>query len=109
MHLIGRAGTYTPPEGGESNHWIVHMNSDALSLGTYSIPAGGTDDQEPHTEDEVYVVVRGHGRLVSETGESEIGPGSVIYVQAREHHQFTDVTEDLSVVVVFAPAERTRE
>jgi hypothetical protein len=29
MHLIGHAGTYTPPEGGEANHWIVHMNSDA--------------------------------------------------------------------------------
>ena len=65
MHLIGHAGTYTPPEGGESNHWIVHMNSDALSLGTYSIPAGGVDDQEPHTEDEVYVVQAGRATLVT--------------------------------------------
>ena len=42
MDLIGPAGTFTPPDGGEPNHWIVHMNSDDLSLGTYSIPAGGT-------------------------------------------------------------------
>src|SRR5262249_22255172 len=52
----GLARTYTPPEGGESNHWIMHMNSDDLSLGAYLIPASGTIDQEPHTEDEVSVV-----------------------------------------------------
>ena len=59
MHLIGSAGTYTPPDGGQPNHWVVHLNSEDLSLGTYSIPAGGVDDQEPHTEDEV---LRGPGR-----------------------------------------------
>ena len=74
MHLIGLAGTYTPPEGGESNHWIVHMNSDALSLGTYSIPAGGTDDQEPHTEDEVYVVQAGRATLVTASGTVPVEP-----------------------------------
>ncbi len=44
MYLIGPAGRYTPPDGGEPNHWIVHLNRDDLSLGTYSIPAGGVDD-----------------------------------------------------------------
>ena len=43
--LIGDAGTYTPPDGGDPNHWVVHASSDDLSLGTYSIPAGGLDDQ----------------------------------------------------------------
>ena len=84
MHLIGLAGTYTPPEGGESNHWIVHMNSDALSLGTYSIPAGGTDDQEPHTEDEVYVVQAGRAALVTASGTVPVEPGSVVFVPAGE-------------------------
>jgi hypothetical protein len=89
MHLIGLAGTYTPPEGGESNHWIVHMNSDALSLGTYSIPAGGVDDQEPHTEDEVYVVQAGRATLVTASGTVPVEPGSVVFVPAGETHKFT--------------------
>jgi mannose-6-phosphate isomerase-like protein (cupin superfamily) len=101
MHLIGLAGTYTPPEGGESNHWIVHMNSDALSLGTYSIPAGGTDDQEPHTEDEVYVVQAGRATLVTPSG-------TVPVVPAGETHKFTDITEDLALVVIFAPRYGSR-
>lgn len=53
-------------------------------------------------------MLRGHGRLVSDTAEHEVGPGTVVHVPAREPHHFTDVTEDLSIVVVFAPAERER-
>jgi mannose-6-phosphate isomerase-like protein (cupin superfamily) len=102
MHFIGRAGTYTPPEGGEPNHWIVHMNSDSLSLGTYSIPAGGTDDQEPHPDDEVYVVQAGRATLVTASGTVPVEPGSVVFVPAGEAHKFTDITKDLALVVVFA-------
>jgi mannose-6-phosphate isomerase-like protein (cupin superfamily) len=103
MHLIGPAGTYTPPDGGEPNHWIVHLNSDDLSLGTYSIPAGGVDDQQPHTEDEVYVVQSGRATLVTDTGTVPVEPGSVVFVPAGETHRFTDITEDLALVVIFAP------
>ena len=108
MHLIGPAGTYTPPDGGQPNHWIVHMNSDDLSLGTYSIPAGGHDDQEPHTEDEVYVVQAGRATLVTASGTVPVGPGSVLFVPAGETHKFTDITEDLALVVVFAPRYGSR-
>jgi mannose-6-phosphate isomerase-like protein (cupin superfamily) len=108
MHLIGRAGIYTPPDGGDPNHWIVHMNSDELSLGTYSIPAGGLDDQVPHAEDEVYVVQAGQATLVTPSGTVPVGPGSVVFVPAGESHTFTDVTEDLALVVVFAPPYGSR-
>ena len=56
MQVIEGAGRYTPAAGGEPNHWAEHMASADLSVGTYSIPAGGLDDQEPHREDEIYVV-----------------------------------------------------
>ena len=75
-----------------------------LSIGTYCIPVGGKDGQDPHTADEIYVVLRGRARLVSATGEAEVGPGSVIFLPAGEEHSFADVTEDLSVLVVFGPS-----
>ena len=56
-----KPGAYRPPSGGEPNDWIVHLTTGDLSLGTYSIPAGGVDDQQPHTEDEIYVVTDGPG------------------------------------------------
>ena len=45
MQVIAEAGAYTPPDGVQANHWVVHLNSTDLSVGTYSIPAGGQDDQ----------------------------------------------------------------
>jgi len=108
MQVIPEAGTYTPPTAGAPNDWIVHLNSDHLSLGTYSIPAGGQDDQSPHTEDEIYVVRSGRATLVTASGTTDVGPGSVIYVPAGEQHRFTEVSEDLALLVVFAPPYESR-
>jgi mannose-6-phosphate isomerase-like protein (cupin superfamily) len=103
MRIIGEAGLFQSPTGGAPNDWIVHMESDDLSVGTYSIPAGGQDDQSPHTEDEIYVVRSGRATLVTDAGSAWIEPGSVIYVPAGEQHRFTDVTKDLALIVIFAP------
>jgi mannose-6-phosphate isomerase-like protein (cupin superfamily) len=50
------------------------------------------------------------GRAVIETpgGGAPVAPGSVIFVPAREEHRFTDVTEDLTLLVIFGPAEESR-
>jgi len=88
--------------------WVEQLRVADLSVGTYCIPAGGTDEQSPHTEDEIYIVTAGRARLVAGGQEAEVRPGSVIYVPADEVHRFTDIAEDLAVVVVFAPAEYSR-
>jgi mannose-6-phosphate isomerase-like protein (cupin superfamily) len=101
MRVIAAAGA-----PGES--WVEHLRVPDLSVGTYCLPAGGTDDQSPHTEDEIYVVTAGRAKLVSGGEEAQVGPGSVVYVPAGEVHRFTEIAEDLVVVVVFAPAEYSR-
>ena len=108
MQIFAEAGTYTVPSGAEPNDWIVHLATNDLSLGTYCIPAGGTDDQSPHTEDEIYVVKTGQAALVTGSGTAAVGPGSVIYVPAGETHRFTDITEDLALIVIFAPPYGSR-
>jgi mannose-6-phosphate isomerase-like protein (cupin superfamily) len=108
MQVIPEAGSYTRPEGTDANDWVVHLNTADLSLGTYSIPAGGEDDQTPHTEDEIYVVQAGRATLVTTSGIVDVGPGSVVYVPAGEAHKFTEVSEDLALVVVFAPPYGSR-
>ena len=51
------------------------------------------------------------GQATLEAGEQSVpvGPGSVIYVAAGEVHRFVDVTADLAALVLFAPAEGSRE
>src|SRR5262245_3702297 len=108
MEIITGAGDYTAPPAGRPNHYVDQFRVPDLSVGTYSIPAGGTDDQTPHTEDEVYVVTAGRARLVTGSGTTDVKPGDVIHVPAGEAHWFVDVTEDLALLVVFAPAYRSR-
>ncbi|MGZ3586877.1 MAG: cupin domain-containing protein [Candidatus Limnocylindrales bacterium] len=77
----------------------------AMSAGLYHLPAGGTDPQGPHREDELYLVVAGHARLQVGDDARAVGPGSVVFVDAGVPHRFLDISEDLDVYVVFAPPE----
>ncbi len=107
MQIIEGAGAWMPPAGA-ANDWAEHLRVPDLSVGTYCIPAGGIDDQSPHTEDEIYVVTTGRARIVTPDGAAEVGPGSVVFVPAGEEHRFDDVTEDLALLVVFGPAYGSR-
>lgn len=79
-----------------------------LSAGLYVLRAGEPDPQRPHAEDEVYHVVKGLATFAAGGTRRPVGPGSLLYVPAREDHRFEDVTEDLVVLVFFAPAESAR-
>lgn len=54
-----------------------------LSVGVYVLPAGGTDPQKPHREDEVYYVVRGRARMRVGSEEQVVKAGSVIFVAEK--------------------------
>ena len=77
----------------------------ALSAGLYLLPAGGTDRQKPHREDEIYYVVRGRARFNAGSEDREVSAGSIIFVAAEVGHRFYDIAEELAVLVIFAPAE----
>jgi mannose-6-phosphate isomerase-like protein (cupin superfamily) len=76
-----------------------------MSLGIYVLPVGGTDQQHPHGSDEVYVVLRGRGSLRVQGRDHEVRQGTVISVDHGEEHKFVDITEDLHVLVIFAPPD----
>jgi mannose-6-phosphate isomerase-like protein (cupin superfamily) len=79
--------------------------SAALSVGVYVLAAGATDRQSPHGEDEIYYVVRGHGRFRQGPDDRAVGPGDVLFVPARAEHRFHTIAEELVLLVVFAPPE----
>ena len=77
----------------------------AMSAGLYVLPSGGTDPQRPHHEDEMYYVIRGRGRFRVGDDATDVSAGSVLFVAAEVEHRFYDITEELAVLVFFAPAE----
>jgi mannose-6-phosphate isomerase-like protein (cupin superfamily) len=108
MRIIEGAGEFIPPGNGP-NHWVEQLRVTQLSVGTYCIPAGGTDDQSPHHQDEIYVAIAGRAVLETGSGQAEVTTGSVIYVPAGESHTFTKITEDLTLLVIFAPAYESQQ
>jgi mannose-6-phosphate isomerase-like protein (cupin superfamily) len=84
------------------------LREPSMSLGRYVLPAGGTDHQSPHTEDEVYYVLDGRARIRIADEEYPVEPGDVIFVEKDTEHRFVDIAERLELLVVFAPAEGTR-
>lgn len=78
-----------------------------LSVGVYVLHAGATDPQGPHTEDEAYYVISGRATIRVGDEDRPVQAGSVVFVGADVAHRFHDIEEDLTVLVVFGPAEYT--
>jgi len=76
-----------------------------MSVGLYTLPAGGEDLQHPHASDEMYLVLRGRATLRVGDQETPVKQGSVVSVDHGEDHRFIDIAEDLQLLVVFAPPD----
>ena len=91
--------------GGE---YLEFVRSDDLSAGLYVLAAGAVDGQQPHSEDELYHVIRGRAAIVVGDETHAVQPGSLVFVEAHVPHRFVEIEEDLVVIVVFGPAEMAR-
>lgn len=77
----------------------VLLEHGTMELGYYR-PAG-KDDQEPHVQDEIYIVHTGSG-IFEQGGERiEFAPGDALFVPAGVVHRFVEFSEDFGAWVVF--------
>jgi mannose-6-phosphate isomerase-like protein (cupin superfamily) len=86
---------------------VVH-SSPGLELGVYVLVAPEPDRQQPHEDDEVYIVLEGSGVLEVEGHKVELREGHALFVPAHAEHRFRGY-ESLSLLVIFerAPARAT--
>jgi mannose-6-phosphate isomerase-like protein (cupin superfamily) len=99
-HLFDVQAAKRRLEEGNGGYEIVHT-SPGLEVGVYVLVAPEPDRQQPHEDDEVYVVLEGRGVLEVEGEELPVGPGTALFVPAGADHRFTGY-EGLSVLVIFA-------
>ena len=85
--------------------YLEFLRVSSLSAGIYVLAAGSTDTQKPHQEDEMYYVVRGRARMRIGGEDQSVTAGSITFVAANVKHNFFEITEELVVLVFFAPAE----
>ncbi|MCB0527470.1 MAG: cupin domain-containing protein [Saprospiraceae bacterium] len=61
----------------------------------------GRDLQQPHTRDELYVVISGNGFFQNGDVRHPFQPGDVLFVPAGREHRFTEFSADFAVWVFF--------
>ena len=89
----------------ERKKYLEFVRVADLSVGVYRLRAGDRDEQKPHTEDEVYYVIRGRGKFWCAGEVRDVKPGAVLFVERGVEHRFIEIVEELVVLVMFGPAE----
>lgn len=82
---------------------IVHK-SPGLEVGVYALAAPEADRQQPHLDDEIYLVLEGRGVLEVEGTRVELHEGQAVFVPAGAEHRFSGY-EQLICLVVFETTE----
>jgi mannose-6-phosphate isomerase-like protein (cupin superfamily) len=93
----------TQQDSGKLYHEFLRVPD--MSAGLYVLPAGATDPQKPHSEDEMYYVIRGKGKFTYADEDVDVMAGSVLYVPKQVEHRFHSIEEELVILVFFAPEE----
>jgi mannose-6-phosphate isomerase-like protein (cupin superfamily) len=81
---------------------IVH-NSPGLEVGVYVLEAPHPDTQEPHPDDELYVVLEGEGVLEVAGERRDARPGTTLFVAAGVEHRFSDYERLVALVIFTRP------
>ena len=77
----------------------VLLQHGTLELGFYK--PKGSDPQQPHDQDEVYIVQSGTGFFVHGDARRSFEPGEALFVPAGDVHRFEDFSDDFAAWVVF--------
>ena len=85
--------------------YLEFMRLESMSGYIYELAAGTVDEQEPHDQDEIYYVVKGKSDFTVNDETVAIKPGDILYVKKFATHLFSNITEDLSLLVIFAPPD----
>ena len=88
---------HIPGPAGEHSVSVLQRGSLNLKL-SFPVPP---NQQTPHAQDEIYVIMRGRGVLFHDGKRDAFEPGDVMFVAAGTEHRFEDFTEDLAVWVIF--------
>jgi len=90
-----RASIPGPPR----EHALSFLQRGTLNI-KLSLPIN-PNQQNPHIQDELYIIVRGKGVLYHDGKRDAFGPGDLIFIAAGTEHHFENFSDDLAVWVVF--------
>ena len=97
--LLTIAGAVTRLPGPAGESFATIFKHGTLLVEIYA--PHGTDNQKPHTRDEVYFVASGSGEYVCGETRTSFGPTDFLFAAAGVKHRFENFTDDLALWVIF--------
>ena len=98
MKLSFQDSSHSVPQA-DGKRWAPLFQHGTLEVEIYA--PRGTDPQQPHKKDEVYVVVQGAGEFICGKERTKFVAGDLLFVPAGETHRFENFSDDLYCWVVF--------
>jgi mannose-6-phosphate isomerase-like protein (cupin superfamily) len=84
---------------GRPKPFDIVLTHGSARIGVYA--PRGDDPQQPHEQDEVYIVAHGQGIFLHGDARVPFAPGDMLFVRAGMPHRFENFSDDLAVWVVF--------
>jgi len=102
MHAFGVGSVVEKLRAAGGGYEVVHESA-GVELGVYVLVAPEADRQQPHDDDEIYVVLEGSGTLTVDGTPVNVKEGDAVFVEAGAEHRFT-AYEQLALLVLFERA-----
>ncbi len=87
----------------EDKHYTEVLSEESMSveLGRYPNP----EPKHPHKEDELYFIISGSGMAAVGSEKYAVEEGDVIYVEHGVEHDFFDIEDELTALIIFTGSE----
>lgn len=81
---------------------VLEAGPITVEVGRY--PADSAAPKNPHNEEELYYVLSGAAQMRVGDDTYDVDAGDLVHVEPSLEHDFFNITEDLTVLIVLGPA-----
>lgn len=96
---VAAAAARLPEQTDAQLRYVTLLQRGSMSVELYA--PQGHDAQTPHDQDELYVVISGHGEFVNGAERHPFQAGDVLFVPAGVVHRFEHFSPDFQTWVIF--------
>ena len=89
----------------EDKDYLEVLSEESVSVELARYP--NSQPKTPHKTDELYVILSGSGQVHVGPEQHAVTEGDVIYVEQGTEHDFVDIEDEITALVVFTDAEES--
>lgn len=89
----------------DDTHYAEVLTEESVSVELARYP--NSEPKTPHKTDELYVILSGAGKVYVGEERYAVAEGDVVYVEQGTEHDFFDVDDELTALVVFVGSEES--